>query len=576
MIVSGIRSWFQPKAQSDEDAPGYIADGLTKWVPAGTLSRRTLSGERISAENASTLADVHTCIAIRSMSLASFPLQLWQRQTPKGNIQGSKRIFNDNLAYILDSQPNPLMSRFNFYQTMQKAVDLYGNAYALIVRDGNYAVQGLYPLHPTRVTPEIVGESLRYKVRIANTQKHEYLLADEMLHIRQDTDDGVTGISKVQLLCEELGIVKATRSYTATYFANGPTPGGIIKLGKQKPTDSNEIEDIREQWRSRYTGGNRHKVAVLYGGAEFEALSIQNDHAQLLQFAEHNRRVIASIFRVPSFMLNDPNGFAYNSTVESGKNLEKHTFREIASAWEHELNIKLFLDKPDDLYARFDLSELSRTDRGARATTAKDLHLAGLADQDEARDMADLPPAREDQEFVANINNVGPLPKGNDTPQKAETPVRRACNFGAQCSRYVWTHKDKFKAWVDEHQTELAAYAVETLTPIKGTCAALGIQSPDLDELATRYATSSKGQLSAVLRKAGYEALDGCVAEWAATRAQACTAAALEYIPQTTTTVEQSPIEAATDTSQRTRTTGNGERTSTDCECARTTSNDHQ
>src|SRR5690606_23748795 len=76
----------------------------------------------------SNLSVAARCVSIRSELLASVPLRLYRR-TPDG---GRKRADDLPLAAVLHDLANPNTTAFEARELMGRALDLYGNAYALI------------------------------------------------------------------------------------------------------------------------------------------------------------------------------------------------------------------------------------------------------------------------------------------------------------------------------------------------------------------------------------------------------------------------------------------------------------
>jgi len=128
----------------------------------------------------SNLAVAHRCIELKATLLGSTPLKVFRR-LPNG---GRERVRDHPLSRTLN-RPNEFMTRFEFIELLSRALDLHGNFYARIERDGAGRVRELHPLEPHTVTIERTASGrLRYKVSASNGQPAAMLLADEVLHVK--------------------------------------------------------------------------------------------------------------------------------------------------------------------------------------------------------------------------------------------------------------------------------------------------------------------------------------------------------------------------------------------------------
>lgn len=102
-----------------------------------------------------------------------------------------------SLFDVLLSQPNNWQTAYEFRRQLQSHALTYGNAYARIVRNGKRVV-ALQPLHPTNVTVEQKDDlTVIYKV-VLKGGRYVELPQSEVFHLRDMTDDGVVGLSRVQ------------------------------------------------------------------------------------------------------------------------------------------------------------------------------------------------------------------------------------------------------------------------------------------------------------------------------------------------------------------------------------------
>jgi HK97 family phage portal protein len=147
------------------------------------------SGVAVTEWTALNYSAVWAAVSLISSTVGSLPLKLYKR-LPNG---GKEPYTNHKLYQILHDEPNPEMTSMVFRETMQAHVLMWGNAYALIQRDGVGKPAALWPQEPQNVRPfKNERDQLEYEVINARGVK-VFVPASEMLHIPGLGFDGVTG-----------------------------------------------------------------------------------------------------------------------------------------------------------------------------------------------------------------------------------------------------------------------------------------------------------------------------------------------------------------------------------------------
>ncbi|MFU7548034.1 phage portal protein, partial [Pseudomonas paraeruginosa] len=76
------------------------------------------------------------------------------------------------------------------------------------------------------------------------------LLADEVLHLRYHSDDGVMGRSPIAVARDTIGLALAERTHGERMFAQGTKLSGVIET--QPGTTKDQARQIRESWAEGY------------------------------------------------------------------------------------------------------------------------------------------------------------------------------------------------------------------------------------------------------------------------------------------------------------------------------------
>ena len=117
------------------------SEGWTGWTSEDFVA--------LSRDKAMKLSTVSRCVELRANAMAMLPVYLMNEST-------KARPRDHPLGPLLWGAPNEGMSRFDYERLMQCNLDLCGNAYAWINRDGRTGrPQELIPLPPQNVTPYI-------------------------------------------------------------------------------------------------------------------------------------------------------------------------------------------------------------------------------------------------------------------------------------------------------------------------------------------------------------------------------------------------------------------------------------
>ena len=104
---------------------------------------KTNAGLFVSESNAMTFSAVYSCVKLLADTVASLPLFLYERKAGGGK----EKVKGRRIVQVLQN-PNPVMSRFRFLNTLQGHLASWGNCYAWVKRDTIGRVMNLYPLRP--------------------------------------------------------------------------------------------------------------------------------------------------------------------------------------------------------------------------------------------------------------------------------------------------------------------------------------------------------------------------------------------------------------------------------------------
>lgn len=418
---------------------------------------RTDSGIRVSEMTALQVGTVYACVNIISGAFAALPLQVMEHIV-KDNRVGKKKAPKHPLAFILNKEPNPEMTTFQFLKTLICHDLLWGNAYAEIQRSPmDASVVALWPRNParTRAIRCIKPITLEGDLLPAGTLLYEttetlmacdpnmadqkdvslghrrLILAEDMVHVPGLSLDGRVGQGVVWLARQIIGLALATEKYAAKYFGNGARPAGILTI--PSAMEDKAVENLRRSWAEAHGGENKWKVAVLEKGVDFKPIAATPDEGQMLQTRQYQDAAICNIFLVPMHMLATSNGKTGKSNVEQNSiEFVQNCLMPWITAWQMELHRKLFPKMgrtANQFFPHFDVRRLMYPDADSRAKFYASGRQWGYLTKNDIRELEDLNPdesgAGDIYTVQVNMQNDRALIEGGAADGK-KPPVPRA------------------------------------------------------------------------------------------------------------------------------------------------------
>lgn len=367
----------KPETRAETD-PSWSA-----LIPPGTAA-----GMPVNPGNAETISTVFSCVQSIAETVASLPLVLYRRAS-----NGDRERAMDHPLYgVLHGRPNERQTALEFREQLTAHVLLWGNGYAEIHSDAAGSVTSLTAIHPRNVTVlQLPSGRIRYDVSDPQTGKVRPLLSDEVLHLKDRTDNGIVGKSRIQVAREMLGGVLAAQEHGTRSFANGARLSGVLQTPNVMGDDS--IERLRDSWNAQFAGsGNSGKTAILENGLTYQQLSMSHEDAQWLQSRQFSVEEVCRIFRIPPVLVADLRHANFSNSVEMNRWFVTHTLRRWLTMWEEAGERSLLGPIARTRYfIEHNVEGLLRGDSKGRA----DFYKAGITDgwllRSEARRLENLP-----------------------------------------------------------------------------------------------------------------------------------------------------------------------------------------
>ncbi|OFT97102.1 phage portal protein [Brevibacterium sp. HMSC22B09] len=321
----------------------------------------------ITEYSAMQLTAVYSCVRILAEAIAGLPLHVY-RQRGDG---GKEKALDHPLYRLLHDEPNPEMTSFVFRETLMTHLLLWGNAFALVIRNGLGEVIALYPLMPSRmaVGRDLDTRQLYYEYQTSWDEpagKYETirLAPSDVLHIPGLGFDGLVGYSPIAMAKNAIGLAQATEDYGASFFANGAAPGGVL----EHPGTIKDPARVRDSWQATFGGGrNSNKIAVLEEGMKYTPISVSPEQAQFLETRKFQINEIARIFRIPPHMIGDLDKSSFSNIEQQSLEFVKYTLDPWVIRFEQAITKTLLSEREKpSVFVKFNLEGLLRGDYQSR------------------------------------------------------------------------------------------------------------------------------------------------------------------------------------------------------------------
>jgi HK97 family phage portal protein len=345
-------------------------------------SIETEAGVGVSPHLAENLSAVFACVQIISETVATLPLVCYRRTGDRVRSPDPQHP----VSRLFSGDPNDWQTAPEFIETVTAHCLLRGNGYAEIVRDAKGQPVELIPYHPDWVSVVQFANSRRIAYDVSDPRGGtRRLLPEEMLHLKDRSDDGVCGKSRLHRARETFGTVLATERFAASTFRNGAALSGVLSHPEQIGEEAGKR--LRSSFESIYKGsGNAGRIAILEEGLKWTQISVSPEDAQMLESRRLGVENIARIYRVPPPVLGDLSNGSYSNVTELGRWFYAHTIQPWLVRWEKLIERTLFSEAGRASYeVEFDTDLLLRGDMLTRFQSYRIAREIGLYNANELR-----------------------------------------------------------------------------------------------------------------------------------------------------------------------------------------------
>ena len=345
-LLRRIADRFDPnveKRAAIEPSWQALAGGSADWTALKGAAPIPLTPRL--AEN---FATVTACVSAIAQAIGSLPAWIY-RLTDDGREVDDKH----GVARLIRAGVNQYQSWPEFIEWLVSQALLHGNALVEIITDRNGRVTELMPLPWPMVTVVLLPSGrLAYDVSDINTLyggtgKVRRLLDSEVLHLRDRTDDGLVGRSRLSRCAGAIRLGLTMSAFSETLYDNRATPSGVLSTDQTLSPEQGEAlrGAVREGWRGVRNAG---ELLVMSSGLKFTPLTISPEDAELLSARRFSTEEVARLYQVPPPII----GIWDHSTF---------TNSETAGRWFAQFTLSPWIRKLEEAFRRSVFSYSTKT-----------------------------------------------------------------------------------------------------------------------------------------------------------------------------------------------------------------------
>lgn len=243
---------------------------------------------------------VYACATKRAQSVAKAKFRLFRR-----NASDDYTELDDHSALMILERPNPLETKYQYLFRTILHMDLTGDAYSYIVRDGAKRVRELWSLQPEFMTviPNTDGTVSYYELDYGNGTPIVEFSPNDIIHYKHPSPiDPYYGASVVMAVAQSVDINDFQHNYQRNFYRRSALPPAVLESDSK--LDDQTVQRLRKNFDSVYGGEeNAGRTLILENGLKYKTLGVNPKDLDWLATNRYTLQEICAIFGVPPAML---------------------------------------------------------------------------------------------------------------------------------------------------------------------------------------------------------------------------------------------------------------------------------
>lgn len=241
---------------------------------------------------------VRVVIDKRANAVARLPVNVW-------DVDGDTRTLDTRSAYAqLIANPclNDYMDPFRFWHWVQTTLDIYGETYLAIARDGKKAPMGFMPMHPSRVAIKRNPDNGRYDYYFEagsgiNTELVHFPQEDVVPFRLYNPIHLERGLSRMEALRQTIFAEDSSRNAVTSMWKNAGRPNLVLQTpNRLSDTGAKRLKLAFDQ--AHAGSSNAGQTLVLEDGVEAKPFQMTAVDLELIEMRKMNREEIAAVYDI--------------------------------------------------------------------------------------------------------------------------------------------------------------------------------------------------------------------------------------------------------------------------------------
>jgi HK97 family phage portal protein len=369
------------------------ASGGVSFVGFPGLFDTAASGTKANERTSLMLSAFYNGVNQLSNDIAKLPKAVYKKEQDQIN-----RFSEHPVNYLISQRPNDLMNAFDFWKIIEYSKIVKGNAFAEIIRNKvSGQITSLIFRYPDDVSIYTNNDKLFYKYKSRN------IAADDMLHFKGFTFDGIVGVGVITFAAKQLGISLDSQTFQQEVYKDRGLGYGVIESDiAVNPQNKKMLED---GFAAKMSSGSKFRVPMLDEGMKYKSISITPVESQFLETNKNGVIEVCRWLNIAPHKLKELGNANYSNIYQQSIEHVQDSVLPSVVANEQELNNKLF-DKKEAgiIYTKFNINSLLRGDLQMKKEYYTAAIYSGYMTRNEVRALEELNPIEGLNEVLQPVN----------------------------------------------------------------------------------------------------------------------------------------------------------------------------
>lgn len=345
----GILSKLKMFGKAEQEQRSLAYPMSASWLGHNVTS----TGYPVSPFLAENLATVTACVGAISSAVASLPALVY-RSVGSGRVE----LPQHPLARLIQAPAN-MLTWVDWCEWVISSVLLHGNALCQIQSDGAGRVTALQPIPWPWVVPLVLPNGKLVFDIFEPMQQGRRLLADEVFHLKDRSDNALIGRSRLSRAPDAVGNAISLQQFALHAWQNQGSPSGAVQV--PGPLSRDNYQTLSGRLAQHVEGtANARKVLILDNGIQWQSISVSPEDAEVLASRRFSVEELCRLYQVPPPIVQDYTHNTFTNSAQASLWFAQFTLAPWIRKLEAEFSRSVIIG--NDVSLEIDMSALVRGD----------------------------------------------------------------------------------------------------------------------------------------------------------------------------------------------------------------------